>query len=210
MRRQDFHFHRYWIVSDDWPTDHEGRSDFANVMRRMVESYGSDKNAKDLPRVLRVPGYLNRKNGAPHLVRIVALSGKRYTRAEICDAFPPVVEKSTKVVAPFTGAAIETDADRIRDALLYIDNDHRDTWMRIGMALKAELGDAGRSLWDEWSRSSSKYDERGQNTAWASFKREDGVTIGTLFHEAKQGGWKDDNYNGYFVPVAVDKVEQRR
>ena len=76
------------------------------------------------------------------------------------------------------------------------------------MALKAELGDAGRSLWDEWSRSSSKYDERGQNTAWISFKREDGVSIGTLFHEAKQGGWKDDNYNGFFVPVVVNKVEQ--
>jgi hypothetical protein len=202
------HFHRYWIVSDDWPTDDQGKADFANVMRRMVESYGSDKNAKDLPRVLRVPGYLNRKNGAPHLVRIVTLSGKRYTRAQICAAFPPVVEKSEKVVAPFTGAAPKTDTNRIRDALQYINNDSCDTWMRIGMALKAELGDAGRSLWDEWSRSSSKYDERGQNTAWTSFKREDGVTIATLFHEAKQAGWKDDNYNGFFVPVVVDKIEQ--
>jgi hypothetical protein len=199
------HYHRYWIVSDNWPADENGRADFDNVMRRMVESYGSDKNAKDLPRVLRVPGYLNRKNGAPHLVRIVALSGKRYTRAEICAAFPPVVENKTAKVLPFTGA-VPADADRIRDALRYINADDREVWRNVGMALKLEFGDAGHSLWDEWSHSSSKYDERGQNTAWQSFKREDGVTIATLFHYAKQGGWKDDNYNGYFVDLP--KAEQ--
>ena len=32
-------------------------------MERMIESYGSDPNAKDLCRVLRVPGFLNRKHG---------------------------------------------------------------------------------------------------------------------------------------------------
>jgi hypothetical protein len=34
-----------------------------------------------------------------------------------------------------------------------------------------------------------------------SFKRDDGITIATVFHEAKQGGWKDDNYNGFYVPT---------
>src|SRR5262249_25146238 len=52
------HFHRYWLVSDIWPADEQGRADFAAVMERMVESYGSDKNAKDICRVLRVPGFL--------------------------------------------------------------------------------------------------------------------------------------------------------
>ena len=197
------HFHRYWLVSDEWPPDEKGKADFDNVMRRMVESYGSDNGAKDLPRVLRVPGYLNRKNGTPNLVRIVSVSGLKYTRAEICAAFPPVVENKTAKVLPFTGgAALKTDASRIRDALQYVGGaDDRDTWLRVGMALKAELGDAGRNLWDEWSVSSSKYEERGQNTAWDSFKRDDGITIATVFHEAKQGGWKDDNYNGFYVPT---------
>jgi hypothetical protein len=40
------HFHRYWLVADDWPADEQGRADFAAVMERMVVSYGSDKNAK--------------------------------------------------------------------------------------------------------------------------------------------------------------------
>ena len=55
-------FHRYWVVKDDWPADEQGRTDFAAVMERMVASYGSDKNAKDISRVLRVPGFLHRKD----------------------------------------------------------------------------------------------------------------------------------------------------
>src|SRR5262245_20701830 len=45
-------FHRYWLVSDHWPADQQGRADFAAVMERMVTRYGSDKNARDLSRVL--------------------------------------------------------------------------------------------------------------------------------------------------------------
>jgi hypothetical protein len=54
-------YHRYWLVADEWPADEEGRNDFAGVMARMVQDYGCDKQAVDLARVLRLPGYLNRK-----------------------------------------------------------------------------------------------------------------------------------------------------
>src|SRR5262249_45283689 len=85
------HFHRYWFVSDHWPADEKGRADFAAVMERMVLSYGCDKNAKDLSRVLRLPGFLHRKDPTrPHMVRIVQESGRRYTREEIMRAFPSV------------------------------------------------------------------------------------------------------------------------
>src|SRR5262245_48570114 len=65
------HFHRYWLVADEWPADAQSRADFANVMGRMVATYGSDRNAKDIARVLRVPGFLNRKRDEPHVVRII-------------------------------------------------------------------------------------------------------------------------------------------
>jgi hypothetical protein len=67
------HFHRYWLISDHWPTDEQGHADFRNVMERMVETYGSDKSAKDVSRVLRLPGFLHRK-AAPHMVRIVKMA----------------------------------------------------------------------------------------------------------------------------------------
>jgi len=79
-------FHRYWLLAEPWPADERGRADHAAVMERMIESYGSDPNAKDLSRVLRVPGFLNRKHGDPHQVRIVSSPGWRYSRAEILAA----------------------------------------------------------------------------------------------------------------------------
>ena len=89
------HFHRYWLVDDAWPADEQGRKDFAGVMVRMVASYGSDKGAKDISRVLRVPGFLHRKNPAePHMVRMVGGNHLRYPRGQILEAFPPVEKKA--------------------------------------------------------------------------------------------------------------------
>jgi len=62
------------------------------------------------------------------------------------------------------------------------------TWLACGMALKAELGDAGFELWDRWSAASPKYDARQMASKWRSFSGR-GITAGTLFHIAKQHGW---------------------
>jgi RepB DNA-primase from phage plasmid len=134
------HYHRYWLVADDWPADDKGRADFGAVMERMVESYGSDRNAKDICRVMRLPGFLHRK-GNPQIVRIAEASGKRYTRAEILVAFPPVEKKSEP---RREWKPRDDDDQRIREALDSINADERDIWLQCGMALKDEMGDAGR------------------------------------------------------------------
>jgi RepB DNA-primase from phage plasmid len=91
------HYHRHWFVDGDWPADPQGRADFAGVMRRMIADYGSDPGAKDISRVLRVPGLLHRKNPAePHMVRIVGGNGQRYTREHILAAFPPLEKTSAR------------------------------------------------------------------------------------------------------------------
>jgi hypothetical protein len=184
------HFHRYWLVDGDWPADEQGRIDFAAVMERMVESYGSDKNAKDLCRVMRVPGFLHRKTEKHHLVRMVEASGGRYSRAEIIAAFPPV-EHAKKTTTQRAWTPQHSDEQHIRDALFCINADDRDVWLQCGMALKDHFGEAGRPLYNEWSRQSAKYDERDQDRTWRSLKN-DGITIGTLFYHAQQAGWRDD------------------
>jgi hypothetical protein len=65
-----------------------------------------------------------------------------------------------------------------------------DDWVQIGMSLKAEFGDSGFKIWDDWSRTSpEKYaGESDMQSRWRSFKRE-GISIGTLFHVAKQYGF---------------------
>jgi Primase C terminal 2 (PriCT-2)/RepB DNA-primase from phage plasmid len=180
------HFHRYWLTND-WPADEQGRADFAAVMGRMVASYGCDKNAKDISRVLRLPGFLHRKDlTQPFMVRIVEDNGRRYTREEIMRAFPPV--ESEKPQPRTEWRANDRDEERIADALRAISADDRDVWLQVGMALKDELGDSGRSIWDNWSSSSNKFNVKDQEKTWRSLKR-NGIGIGTLFYFAQRHGW---------------------
>ncbi len=82
------------------------------------------------------------------------------------------------------------DLERIRDALSCIPADDHDTWLAVGMALKAELGDAGESIFDQWSRTApDKYSARDQKRRWKSFRGR-GVTVASLFWHARQNGWR--------------------
>ena len=64
-------YHRYLLADggDDW-------QGFDQVMLSMVREYGSDPNAKDRSRVMRLPGFYHLKDPKrPHLVRVVHESG---------------------------------------------------------------------------------------------------------------------------------------
>lgn len=65
-----------------------------------------------------------------------------------------------------------------------------DEWLKVGMALKHEGVDC--SVWDNWSRSGSKYKNGECERKWTSFKRDD-VTGGTLYHIAMQYGYEPEN-----------------
>jgi putative DNA primase/helicase len=82
--------------------------------------------------------------------------------------------------------------DSIRDALACIPADDRDLWLRIGMAIHAELpDDDGLTLFDEWSQRGDAYDARAVRDTWRSFKP-GRITIGTLWHEAKARGYRPE------------------
>lgn len=49
-----------------------------------------------------------------------------------------------------------------------------DTWLRAGMALHHEHGDAALDAWLQWGAKSSKFDERDARRRWASFGRTSG------------------------------------
>ncbi|WP_321866642.1 AAA family ATPase [Paraburkholderia tropica] len=85
---------------------------------------------------------------------------------------------------------VQTEEGRIRAALSHVPADSRDTWVQMGMAVKAELGEAGFDLWDDWSRSGDRYSERDSVTVWRSFKA-GGITIATLFKEAISHGYRE-------------------
>lgn len=79
----------------------------------------------------------------------------------------------------------------IESALSYISSDVRETWVAMGMAVKSELGEAGFDVWDRWSRQSDRYKEADAKAVWRSM-RGHGVTVRSLYHEARANGWSGE------------------
>ena len=93
----------------------------------------------------------------------------------------------------------------IKDALFCIPPVERDTWVRCAMAVKSELGEAGFDVWNTWSRQADNYRERDAVAVWRSIKPYGGITIGTLYAEAKRYGWQGDG-----DVITVDREAIRR
>jgi len=96
--------------------------------------------------------------------------------------------------------------DRAEAALQFICSDDRSVWVGMGMALQSEYGDAAREIWMDWSRQSDSFKEADARAVWRSF-RGAGVSIASLFHEAKQNGWRDQ---GFQKPTDSQIAEQRQ
>ena len=62
------------------------------------------------------------------------------------------------------------DIERIRDALHSIPASDRDMWLRMGMGIKAELGEGGFDMWDQWSQQDESYDPAAARSVWKSIK----------------------------------------
>ena len=201
-------------------------------LRKKLQSITASDAVHDAPRVMRLPGTHNTKVKGEELeARIIYWHPERRYSLEELEAWmnhegaiiPQKAEAKPKTNGHdhsehHHGGAQDyapADVDRIHEALRHIDPSPRDTWRDVGMALKDELGDAGRALWDEWSKSCDKYNELDQNKNWRSFGKRHGVTIATLFHYAKQGGWQSERararneYNGTEQTQHKTKDEQQ-
>ena len=84
------------------------------------------------------------------------------------------------------------DIARIESAISFIPSIDRSLWVEVGMAVKSELGEAGRDIWDAWSRGAESYREDSAKAVWRSIKPAGKITIATLYHYAKSHGWRDD------------------
>ena len=93
--------------------------------------------------------------------------------------------------------------NEVSAALSYISSDDRDTWWRMAMAVKSELGDMGFNVWDDWSATSHKYNRGAAKSVWKSVKEAGSVTIATLIHEARLSGWKPDIA---FEPASQEQI----
>ncbi len=96
--------------------------------------------------------------------------------------------------------------NRAESALQFISPVERETWVAMGMALHSEFGDAARDIWTDWSRQADSFNEMSARSVWKSFHGT-GVTIGSLYHEARQNGWRDE---GFQKPTQAQLDAQKR
>jgi RepB DNA-primase from phage plasmid/Protein of unknown function (DUF3987) len=138
-------FHRYFLV------DGLSRDEFAAVMEVMIDQHGSDPNAKDLARVLRMPGFFNLKED-PFQVRVTHESGGQpYTREQILEAFKPTITQKAEPVldeGPTTQVSIDPVLlKRAKSialaAAIRTEEDHRigrhDEVLQLGHRLRRDL-----------------------------------------------------------------------
>jgi putative DNA primase/helicase len=100
----------------------------------------------------------------------------------------------------------------IRSALACIPPDvDRDTWARVGMAVKAsDLAEsAAFELWNEWSERGASYSERDARDTWRSLKAGGRVTAGTLFGMAKDRGFRFPEVGAEAVQTPALEEAQR-
>lgn len=119
-------------------------------------------------------------------------------------------------VLDFKGAELSID-DWVHDALLSIDPDSGyHTWLSVGMGLHNGYNGSseGLSVWESWSASSRHFNIAEIDTKWQSFKG-DGVTPGSIWNMAEQGGWKYDRVDdwgafGGLADADTDDVQSTR
>lgn len=72
------------------------------------------------------------------------------------------------------------------DKLPQIYCDEHNNWIKVGMALKNSLGEAGFSLWDTWSQKSDKYDGEELEYQWEKMKP-NSIGLGSLVYWSRNG-----------------------
>jgi len=187
-------FHCYWLVGDGMPLE-----DFGAVQLAVIERFNSDRSVHDLPRVMRVPGFVHAKvkNGIrsnPFLTRIISTHDDPpylsvvFERAKV-EPHTPGRRSEATLLEQWTAAT----------ALEIIPNDDLDwkPWNRIGMATWQATGGSqyGFEAFDTFSKKSSKYKARRTADIWEGYERSppDQLNIGTLIFLANEvdPNWRD-------------------
>jgi hypothetical protein len=197
--------HKIYLVDGLTFAEHQAVQDV------LVAEYGSDKNAKDLARVLRVPGFWHQK-GEPFMSRLVdTYTGAPYPADLVLKVFTPSTTRSSPAKPalqkePKQYAADYTPLDDLDSQLPLPDitlencvkylppagDQSYSEWRDIGMALHHQFygSDEALAIFDDWSGNVREYKGYDDVAAtWSSFgKRTTGsvVTFKTLVKEYKK------------------------
>jgi hypothetical protein len=89
----------------------------------------------------------------------------------------------------------DVDYNTVSSALNYISPScSYDEWKTIGASIYNEFGDAGFTMFENWSSSGSTFNAKEIYHQWKGCQSYQSITIGTLFYHAKQGGFTMPSY----------------
>jgi hypothetical protein len=134
--------HAYWFIEHTQPVTDDNRSYYQMLQAAWVDLVGSDNGAKDLARILRLPGYQNHKpHYAPHFptVAIVEYEARRvfpfYRLAELVDERIEAIQETQHRRATEDAARTDDVAPGAASVLLEWAVRHAQTGSRHHMAL---------------------------------------------------------------------------
>ena len=131
------HYHRYWLTSqDDMPT-------WEKAQFWMCRQYDSDPGARDMCRVLRVPGFYNHKRDTPHLVKLLHTnSAPPYTWDAICEGIAlPIDQRPNESAPPGPDSPPPQEDSVLAQYLAQIQSgEHLHTPLRAIMMINANKG----------------------------------------------------------------------
>jgi len=85
----------------------------------------------------------------------------------------------------------------------------RDEWVKVGMAYQAADGDF--DTFDSWSSTASNYSLKDVQAVWRSLDANGGISAGTLFHYAKQYGYKAPSQSPFNpADIQARQLQQRQ
>ena len=198
-----FGMHLYYRLDEPFDlTDANDREQARFLIHAVSDRLHGDKAARDLARILRLPGSLNFKYDLPRPVELLHCDPALIcSRKELLAHFhwddhqreQAAKAKRAAEKTPFRSS--EPEVAKIVSALSALDPDAYEGWIAPGMELHHHFqgSEIGFELWDRWSRSSSKYDPAVMPAKWASFSSAGNGsaprTISSLFKLARDAGW---------------------
>ena len=188
-------YHCYWLLNQPYTiTNSNHREEIKRTQYAWVELVGGDQGAKDLARVLRVPGTTNHKYKPPRPVNIIQADWDlpAYSLRYLASHVPreQAQEVYTNSGGNSNGNHLPDDKAKWAGELLQrLDPWRADdyySWVEVGMSL-SQLGATGLQLWEAWSQKSPKHEPGECAKRWKTFNDAGGLTLGSLSH------WADDD-----------------
>ena len=166
-------WHCYWLLKEPQILVNGNFEAMARLQQNWVARIGSDPNARDLARILRVPGTTNGKeeyNPARSvefvkcdfklLYNLEDFGGGENPKPPPAKPSPPKQDLADELI--LASALSMLNALKVERASNY------EAWLNVGMSLFS-LGRPGLDMWDSWSQKSDKFVPGVCARKWATF-----------------------------------------